>query len=349
MPLNHDTSWSGLDVTGSSFKIRIPDKLENSSFEGEKVSIEAEYRAREDSNSVNISQCVFIADTVRFEQEQNVWNSISRSLVTGHFENCFRILDRITFANETGTAVENIRRNAVIMNSFFFGYDTLVSGDSSFIDYSAYLNMEDQPVFGRNVTVGENFLGERNPRFVDPDAGDYHLQSGSDLIDAGNPDSDPDPDGTRADIGAYFFDQTDVEDFDNSTTIPYNFAIVSVYPNPFNGQAYLNVRLHHSVPIKLTINDILGKEIAKIWDGKLKKGQSKFSLNMNDHPSGIYFIRLVSPGYFITKKALLIKQDSGSAQHVVRECKNQLRVSFLRRQESRHYNSLRLCGFPDQV
>ncbi|MDP8205360.1 MAG: hypothetical protein P9L92_01750 [Candidatus Electryonea clarkiae] len=206
MPLNHDTSWSGLDVTGSSFKIRIPDKLENSSFEGEKVSIEAEYRAREDSNSVNISQCVFIADTVRFEQEQNVWNSISRSLVTGHFENCFRILDRITFANETGTAVENIRRNAVIMNSFFFGYDTLVSGDSSFIDYSAYLNMEDQPVFGRNVTVGENFLGERNPRFVDPDAGDYHLQSGSDLIDAGNPDSDPDPDGTRADIGAYFFD-----------------------------------------------------------------------------------------------------------------------------------------------
>jgi len=38
--------------------------------------------------------------------------------------------------------------------------------------------------------------------------GDYHLQSGSPCIDTGDPASALDPDGTRADMGAYHFDQS---------------------------------------------------------------------------------------------------------------------------------------------
>jgi parallel beta-helix repeat protein len=46
-----------------------------------------------------------------------------------------------------------------------------------------------------------------DPLYVDPSNGDYHLQEGSPCIDAGHPDSPPDPDGTVADIGAFYFDQ----------------------------------------------------------------------------------------------------------------------------------------------
>jgi len=46
-----------------------------------------------------------------------------------------------------------------------------------------------------------------NPLFVDPEHGDFHLRPGSPCIDAGDPKSPPDPDGTRPDIGAFYYDQ----------------------------------------------------------------------------------------------------------------------------------------------
>lgn len=45
-----------------------------------------------------------------------------------------------------------------------------------------------------------------DPGFWHPISGDLHLLPGSPLVDLGNPGSAPDPDGTRADIGAYWAD-----------------------------------------------------------------------------------------------------------------------------------------------
>jgi hypothetical protein len=44
-----------------------------------------------------------------------------------------------------------------------------------------------------------------DPLFVNPAIGDYHLQPTSPCINAGDPLSPLDPDGTIADMGAFYF------------------------------------------------------------------------------------------------------------------------------------------------
>jgi len=74
-------------------------------------------------------------------------------------------------------------------------------------------------VYGSTITItysdimggwtGEGNINE-NPLFEDPSNGDFHLTENSPCIDAGNSASIPDPDGTIADMGAYYFHQSDV-------------------------------------------------------------------------------------------------------------------------------------------
>ena len=60
---------------------------------------------------------------------------------------------------------------------------------------------------------------DSDPLFVDLGNGDYHLQSSSPCIDAGDSASPLDPDGTIADMGAYYFHQTITPDPPQNVTV----------------------------------------------------------------------------------------------------------------------------------
>ncbi|MDP8238278.1 MAG: right-handed parallel beta-helix repeat-containing protein, partial [Candidatus Hatepunaea meridiana] len=80
--------------------------------------------------------------------------------------------------------------------------------DIATISYTLFEGGEDAIDVSGNSEVnwGEGNI-DANPLFVDPDEGDYHLTADSPCIDAGDPDSPEDPDGTRTDMGAYYFHQ----------------------------------------------------------------------------------------------------------------------------------------------
>ena len=93
---------------------------------------------------------------------------------------------------------------------------------------------------GTNYTLSVSFSdiqntweGEGNinadPQFTDPDNGDFTLQPTSPCIDAGDPESPLDPDGTRADMGAYPFQQTQ-----NIIELHAGQNLISFYALPSN-------------------------------------------------------------------------------------------------------------------
>ncbi len=62
---------------------------------------------------------------------------------------------------------------------------------------------------------------DSDPLFVDPAGGDFLLQIGSPCIDAGDPASGPDEDGTNVEMGAYYYFQTFLG-IDAVTDIPHD-------------------------------------------------------------------------------------------------------------------------------
>ena len=73
-----------------------------------------------------------------------------------------------------------------------------------------------------------------------------------------------------------------------------NFKL-SIYPNPSSGQFYMDTEINNVVVVINT----LGKEIKK-----LKVNSGNFEINLNDEPSGIYFINVNGPDGMKTIKLL---------------------------------------------
>ncbi len=104
---------------------------------------------------------------------------------------------------------DSILWNSITDNIYFY-YDYYNSYNNSIIishsDIQGGLDGIETNGYGIINWLDGNI--DTDPLFVDPDIGNYYLQLNSPCIDAGDPYSSLDPDGTIADMGAYYFHQT---------------------------------------------------------------------------------------------------------------------------------------------
>jgi hypothetical protein len=90
-------------------------------------------------------------------------------------------------------------------------------------------------------------------------------------------------------------------------SIPSEFNLLQNYPNPFNGMTNYELRMRNEEHIDLKVYDMLGREVASLVEGVLQPGVYRIQWDARNIPSGVYYARLNSDQFSITRKTFLIK------------------------------------------
>jgi len=162
--------------------------------------------------------------------------------------------------------------------------------------------------------VSGGFSGTGNidadPLFAAPSAGDgvafdglnadWNLTLDSPCIDTGDPNSPQDPDGTRADMGALFYNQFSVDDPNNQQVV----VLKQNYPNPVNTSTTFNYQIvkGNNSPVEIEIYNINGQLVDRITGND---GEANWK--PDNIQSGIYFYKLKNADQVESRKLLLIK------------------------------------------
>nr|HMT12622.1 T9SS type A sorting domain-containing protein [Ignavibacteria bacterium] len=88
---------------------------------------------------------------------------------------------------------------------------------------------------------------------------------------------------------------------------PVEYSLGQNYPNPFNPSTKVNFSIVNSGFVNVSVYDISGKLISNLVNQNLKSGTYEYEWNAKDHPSGVYFYRITTPGFTDTKKMILVK------------------------------------------
>lgn len=93
----------------------------------------------------------------------------------------------------------------------------------------------------------------------------------------------------------------------NETETPDKFSLAQNYPNPFNPATTIGFTIQTAGFTSLKVFDVLGKEVATLVGEELTPGSYSVHWNAAGFSSGMYFYRLESNNFSMTKKLILAK------------------------------------------
>jgi len=88
---------------------------------------------------------------------------------------------------------------------------------------------------------------------------------------------------------------------------PSEFALLPPYPNPFNPVTTFTFSLPRTSQISLTIYTIEGRKAAVVAAGQYPQGLHRIGFDARQLSSGVYFVRLLAPGFVQTQKMVVVK------------------------------------------
>lgn len=93
----------------------------------------------------------------------------------------------------------------------------------------------------------------------------------------------------------------------STSIIPDKYELHQNYPNPFNPATRISFDIPNSGFVKLTVYNMLGKEVAHLVNGVLQPGKYDINWNAGTLSSGIYFYKLEAESFTAIKKLALLK------------------------------------------
>jgi len=88
---------------------------------------------------------------------------------------------------------------------------------------------------------------------------------------------------------------------------PYTFKLDPNFPNPFNLTTMIRFSVDRFTPVRLTVYDTNGRQVAKVIDNPMRPGRYTFSFDAADMPAGLYVYRLEAGKKVATHKMVILK------------------------------------------
>ena len=85
------------------------------------------------------------------------------------------------------------------------------------------------------------------------------------------------------------------------------YRLFDNFPNPFNPSTTIGFDLAHRVEVRLSIFDILGREIAVLVNSGMNAGHHSIVWEAAVHPGGVYVARLTAGSFSAMKKMVYLK------------------------------------------
>ncbi|HEC79398.1 MAG TPA: T9SS type A sorting domain-containing protein [candidate division WOR-3 bacterium] len=185
----------------------------------------------------------------------------------------------------------------------FSGQQTMVA------TYSDIDGGTGQPWFGTGCI-------EADPLFADPAGGDFHLtwvnfpipdSTKSPCIDTGDPASPPDPDGTTADMGALYFNQSSGIEERSQHNQEEGFRLYKDRSHSSSSSITIRYSLPKSSWITIDVYNINGQLVKTLVNGYRTAGDYKVVWDAKEFSNGTYFCRLKNNDCRLTRKLILVK------------------------------------------
>ncbi len=94
---------------------------------------------------------------------------------------------------------------------------------------------------------------------------------------------------------------------EETPTQPTGFALDAAYPNPFRSQATVPFEVGTPGRVRLSVVDVLGREVAVLNEGEMSAGSHRAVLDGSRLASGVYFVVLETDGRRQATKVLLLR------------------------------------------